>query len=50
MFVKLVSGGYSSTEGGGGRAGEKEGVLFCWSVKAETEPEHHRLNSFNSLR
>lgn len=28
----------------------KEGFLFCWSVKVQTQPENHGLNSFKSLR
>lgn len=43
-------GGYSITEGGEGRAGDKEGFFFRWPGKVQTEPEHHELNSFNSLQ
>lgn len=39
MFVKTVSC-YSIMEGGGGRTGEREGFLFCCSVKVQTEPDY----------
>lgn len=53
MFVMLASGGYYILEGGGGRTGEKEGVFCCCfsaAVKILTEPEYHRLISFNFLQ
>lgn len=50
LLMLIPMGGYSITEGGEGRAGDKEGFFFCWPVKVQTEPEHHELNSFNSLQ
>ena len=49
VFVRLASGAYSIRRWRR-KNREKEGVLFCYLVKVQTEPEHHTLNLFNSLQ